>query len=159
MFSVSNTFGHSGLTTAAYEYQVYDIVSMTWLAAQYNFAKLSKANPYIAGQFLAENNVGMALIGTVHNYTTGGQFGATISHNLNLIVSYNGSPATAYLVPSSKCVGTLASPTVPSPGAIFGVLPTRLARRCPKVMSCVTAVESRRPTLTLIPAIRFTRPR
>jgi len=132
MVSASYVFGNSGLAAGAYEYQVYDIVSMTWLTAQYNFAKRSKANPYIAGQFLAENNLGRALIGTVHNYTGGGQFGATIAHNLNFIVGYDGAPATAYVVPSSKCKGTLALPTGPSPGVIFGGTPDTTNAAVPK---------------------------
>ena len=132
MFSASYSFGDSGLTAGAYAYQVYDIVSMTWLTAQYNFAKRSKANPYLGGHFLAENNLGRSLIGAVHNYTGGGQFGATIAHNLNFTAGYDGAPATAYVVPSTKCKGTLASPTGPSPGVIFGGTPDTTNKAVPK---------------------------
>jgi len=132
MFSASYSFGKSGLTAGAYAYQIYDIASMTWLTAQYNFAKQSKADPYVAGHFLAENNSGTSIIGTVHNYTRGGQFGATIAHSLNFIVGYDGEPATAYVVPSSKCKGTLASATGPSPGVVFGGTPDTTNKAVPK---------------------------
>jgi hypothetical protein len=132
MFSASHVFGSSGLTAAAYQYQVYDIVSMSWLAAQYNFAKESKANPYLAGHFLAENNVGQSFIGTVHNYTLGGQFGVTLHHNLNFIVGYDGSPASAYIVSTKSCKGSAATPTGPSPRVIFGGVPDATNKGVPK---------------------------
>jgi hypothetical protein len=119
-FSAAYKFGGSGLVANAYYYEVYDITSMSWVTAQWNFNKTSKFNPYVAGQFLAENNAGSHLVGTVHDYTYGGQFGATIYRNLNFVVSYNGSPFTTYVVPAKNCKGTVSSPQAASPGVIFG---------------------------------------
>ncbi len=109
-----------GVAAQAYQYQVYDVVSMTYLNAQWNFDKKSPFNPFIAGQFLGDNNLGQALVGTVHSYTAGGEIGATIYHNLLFIAAYNGSPATTYIVPSKECSGTAASPQGAKPGVIFG---------------------------------------
>lgn len=93
---------------------------MTWLSAQYNFMKASKFNPYIAGQFLAENNTGASLIGTVHSDASGTQLGATIYHSLNFTVGYDGTPHAAYVVRSKYCKGTASEPTSASPFVIFG---------------------------------------
>jgi hypothetical protein len=93
---------------------------MTWLTAQYNFDKKSTSNPYFAGHFLAENNLGRSVIGTIHNYTSGGLFGASVNHNLSFTLGFDYSPYTSYVVPSKACAGTASSPTAPAPGVIFG---------------------------------------
>gem|GEM_PF-1131446 len=118
-FDAMYKFGDSGLVANLYQYEIYDITTMTWANAQWNFDKKSIFNPYVGGQFLAENNAGTHLVGTVHDYTYGGIFGATIYHNLNFTAGYNGSPATTYIVSSSSC-GTSSSPKAASPGVIFG---------------------------------------
>ncbi len=132
LFSGSYIFGSSGFVASAYQYEIYDIANMTWLTAQYNFAKKSFANPYVAGHYLAENNTGTSVIGTVHNYTAGGQFGATVAHNVNFTVGYDGSPATAYVVPAKACKGTPSSPASPSPGVIFGGVADTSNKSLPK---------------------------
>jgi len=109
----------SGLQANAYWYEMYDIATMGWFNAQWNFDQHSPFNPYIGGQFLAENNTGTALVGTVHDYTAGGIIGATIYHNLNFTVAYDGSPATGYIVKAKNC-GTASSPKGAGQGGIFG---------------------------------------
>jgi hypothetical protein len=131
-FSLGYTFGDSGLVTNAYQYEIYNITSMTWLTAQYNFDKHSKLHPFVGGHFLAENNLGTSVIGTVHNYTSGGQIGATLYHNITLSVGYDGSPATRYVVSVKDCEGTPSSPTSPSPGVIFGGVPDTSDKSVPK---------------------------
>jgi hypothetical protein len=102
-----------------YWYQMYNIATMAWFNAQWNFDQHSRFNPYVGAQFLSENNTGTALVGTVHNYTAGGIFGATIYHNLNFTAAYDGSPATTYIVNAKLC-GSASSPKSASPGVIFG---------------------------------------
>ncbi|MBV8596458.1 MAG: carboxypeptidase regulatory-like domain-containing protein [Candidatus Eremiobacteraeota bacterium] len=131
-FSASYKFGSSGLVANVNQYQVYDISSMTWVTAQYNFMKQSKFNPYVAGQFLAENNFGTSVIGTVHSYTSGGQFGMIIYPNLLFTVGYDGSPSTAYVVPAKECKGTASSPAAASPGVIFGGVASTTNKTLPK---------------------------
>ena len=109
----------TGISANAYWYEMYDIATMAWINAQWNFAQHSPFNPYVGGQFLAENNTGKALVGTVHNYTAGGIFGATIYRNLNFIAAYNGSPSTSYVVNAKLC-GSASSPKGAAPGVIFG---------------------------------------
>ncbi|MBV8461621.1 MAG: hypothetical protein JO009_12090 [Candidatus Eremiobacteraeota bacterium] len=119
-FSLGYIFGNSGLVANAYQYEIYNIASMTWLTSQYNFDRHSIFNPFVGGHFLAENNLGTSVIGTVHNYTGGGQIGATVYHNVLLSVAYDGSPATRYVVPLKDCKGTPSAPASPAPGVIFG---------------------------------------
>ncbi len=119
-FSASYKFGGSGLVANAYQYQIYDIVEMTYVNAQWNYDKKSKFNPFLAAQYLSENNLGQHLIGTIHDHTYGAQFGATIYHNLNFVAGYNASPFTTYVVPAKNCKGTISSPQSASTGAIFG---------------------------------------
>lgn len=119
-FSAAYKFGGSGLVASANQYQVLDVTNMTWVSAQWNFMRNSKFNPYVAGQYLVERNLGQSLIGTVANHTSSGQFGATIYHNLNFTVGYNGSPYRVYVVPAKSCKGTVSSPQSASTGVIFG---------------------------------------
>lgn len=130
-FAAGYKFGESGLQANAYYYEVYDIATMTWITGQWNYDRKSRFNPFLAGQFLAENNTGASFIGTVHNYTTGGQFGATIYRGLTFVASYNGAPATAYVVPSKDCNGTVSSPQPAGPGVIFGGVPDKTATGLP----------------------------
>jgi outer membrane porin, OprD family len=121
--SASYVFGASGLALSAYQYQIYDLVDMTWLSGQYNFAKRSFANPFVAGQFLAENNDGQSYLGVVHNHTVGGLIGTNVANNLTFTAGYDNAPATRYVVPTAQCKGTLSSPVGPKLDAIFGGLP------------------------------------
>jgi hypothetical protein len=119
-FSASYNFGASGLEAGAYYYQIYDINTITYLNAQWNFMRKSKFNPFVAGQYVAENQSGQAVIGTIHSYTYGGRFGATIYHNLTAQASYDGSTFSRYIVASKDCKGSASSPVAASPGVIFG---------------------------------------
>ncbi len=130
--SASYIFGNSGLVANAFQYQYYDIASMTYVNAQWNFMKASKFNPFVAGQYVGESQFGQAFIGTVHSYTFGGQFGATINHNLNFAASYNGSPYTTYVVPVKDCDGSASSPAKASPGVIFGGVANKSIKGLPK---------------------------
>ena len=119
-FNVAYTVGLSGVTVAANQYEIYDIASMTWVSGQYAFARSSSLKPYVAGQYLAESNLGSSDVGTVHAHMPGGQMGATVAPNLNFIFSYNGSPATADVVSSKACKGSASEPTGAKPNVVFG---------------------------------------
>lgn len=121
--SIGYIFGHSGLVANAYQYEINDIANMTWLTAQYNFEKGSPYNPFVAAQFLAENNMGASYVGTVHNYTTGLLAGTTVLPNVTLTFGYDGSPAIPFVVPSKQCKGSASSPVAPAPNIIFGGVP------------------------------------
>lgn len=119
-FSAVDKLGAGSVVASVYDYEVYDITRISWVTTQWNFNKASTSNPYVAAQFLAENDIGAALIGTVHNHTYGGLFGATLSRNLNLTIGYNYSPFTTDVVPAARCKGTMTSPQPATPGVIFG---------------------------------------
>jgi hypothetical protein len=130
--SVAYVFGSSGLTVSAYQYRMYDLLDMTWLSGQYNFAKRSFANPYVAAQYLAENNDGQSFLGAIHNHTTGALIGTNVARNLSLTAGYDYAPATRYVVPATDCKGSLATPATPAPRAIFGGLPDTADRSVSK---------------------------
>jgi hypothetical protein len=114
------TIGKTGFNVGAYEDEVIDIADLTWLTAQYSFDRSSTLKPYLAGQYLAENQAGSALVGSLHTHVEGGQFGATVYHNLNLTISYDGSTPSASVVSSKICKGTASSPTAAAPNVVFG---------------------------------------
>ena len=135
-FSAQATFPHIGLAAQAYQYEIYDITTMTYVNAVWNFNKGARANPYVAGQFLDESSTGNHLVGLVHNSTYGGQFGATIAKNLNLIVGYNGSPALSSVVAAQNC-GTASSPKAASTRGVFGgVSDTSTPGLPPRLVTC-----------------------
>ena len=120
LLSATQQFGSSGLIANAYRYQIYDHANMSWVTAQYNFAKNSESNPYIAAHFLEETNQGRSVIGSVNNHTTGGLFGFSANHRWGITLGFDSSPYSTYVVPSGACTGTSSSPTPPGPGAVFG---------------------------------------
>jgi hypothetical protein len=119
-YSAAYTIGKTGFSVTANQYQVIDIENMTWLTAQYAFDRSSMLKPYFAGQYLAESQMGSALIGMVHTHIAGGQFGATVYRNLNLTIGYDGMSPTANIVSSKICKGTASSPVSAKPNVIFG---------------------------------------
>jgi hypothetical protein len=118
--SLGYKFGNSGFSVGANQYEIYDIVDMTWVTAQYAFAKAWALAPYLAGQYLDENNIGTSYVGTVHAHMSGGQFGANVYRNLLFTLGYDGSPRTTSIVPKKMCGGTPSSPTGAAPNVIFG---------------------------------------
>jgi hypothetical protein len=120
MASIAYKAGNTGFSLAADQYEVYDIAGMTWVTAQWSFAKKWKANPYIAGQYLDENSAGSAFAGTVRSHVSGGQFGASVTPNLLFTLGYDGVPINTSVVPATACKGTPAKPVAPAPGVIFG---------------------------------------
>jgi hypothetical protein len=117
--SANYKIGKTGFSVGATQYEVYDIASMTWVTAQHAFDKASPLAPYLAGQYLSENNAGASYIGTVHAHMAGAQFGANVYHNLLFTLGYDGSPYTTTVVKTKFC-GTPSSPTAASPYAVFG---------------------------------------
>jgi len=118
-FSMQASFPHIGFAAQAYQYEVYDLTTMTYVNSVWNFNKRARATPYVAGQYLAESSTGNHLVGLIHNSTYGGQFGATIAKNLNLVVGYNASPALSSVVAAKNC-GTVSSPKGASTSGVFG---------------------------------------
>jgi hypothetical protein len=64
----------------------------------------------MAFQYVAENDIGRALLGTIHNHTYGFQIGASFSKNIDAALSYNNMPQQLYV--TNTCSST--------PGGVFG---------------------------------------
>ena len=100
------------LTANLYQYQVYDLVGITHLDAQYAVAPKTFLKPTLAAQYVAENNLGNALIGTINNRTIGLQVGGALAKTVSVALSYNTSPVVTYQTTKALC-GSV-------PGGIFG---------------------------------------
>jgi len=70
----------------------YDIANLAYAEVKYDLAPSSKANPYAAVQYVAENSLGSNEVGVVRNHTIGGQLGANVVKGLLLAVSGDFSP-------------------------------------------------------------------
>ena len=72
-------------------YSFYDLANLQYAEARGNIS-LKGAKPYVALQYVGENQAGRALVGLIHNHTYGIQLGANVSRNVLANVSYDGSP-------------------------------------------------------------------
>lgn len=72
-------------------YSFYDIANLQYAEARGNLS-LKGAMPYVALQYVGENQAGKAVVGQIHNHTYGIQIGANVTRNLLANVSYDGSP-------------------------------------------------------------------
>ena len=109
-FYGTKKFANSGLVANVYNYQIYDIENLLHIDAKYNYAPKSPANPYMAVQYIAENDIGRALLGTIHNHTYGFQVGASLSKNIDGALSYNNMPQTVNI--TNNCTSSV--------GGVFG---------------------------------------
>ncbi|GAC1304732.1 MAG: hypothetical protein NVS2B3_00750 [Vulcanimicrobiaceae bacterium] len=131
------------------DYSFYDLANLQYAEARANLAG-GIYKPYVAVQYVGENQTGKALLGRVRNHTYGMQVGANLAKTVLATVSYNGSPTEitntkagifrAAAVPG-LANGTFASGSIVSPysdgyvtdplftaGLTTGVVETRSAR-------------------------------
>ena len=108
------------MTLNADQYQIYDLVNMTYADAKYAYARRSPTNPYVAAQYFAESDTGKALIGTVRAHASGFEFGESWGRNVDVALSYNQVPFSTYVVAAADCSGDAASPSKIKTGTIFG---------------------------------------
>jgi outer membrane porin, OprD family len=104
----------------AYNYQVYDIVNMWHIDTRYNWAPKAQFNPYIAMQYIIENNTGTSDIGIVKNHTFGFQLGASASKNIDLALSFNTSPVEQFTTSSASLCGGGSAKFAVKLGGVFG---------------------------------------
>lgn len=84
---------------SVHQYWFYDIAALTHAQIRYDLS----ARSYLAAQAIAENSIGRALVGIVHNHTLGLQYGRTIGA-VNATVGYNWSPGVTYVTTSPASV-------------------------------------------------------
>ncbi len=107
-------------TLNAYNYQIYDIINLLHLDTKFNYAPNSPLNPFVAMQYIAENNTGASDIGVVKNHTFGFQFGASASKEIDLALSFNTSPVETFTLSKASLCGNGAGKFAPKLDGIFG---------------------------------------
>lgn len=73
------------------DYNFYDIGNLSYAEARGNLS-LKGAKPFIALQYVGENNIGKSIVGRIQSHTYGVQLGANVTRNVVATVAYNGSP-------------------------------------------------------------------
>ncbi|MBV8688791.1 MAG: hypothetical protein JOZ59_01685, partial [Candidatus Eremiobacteraeota bacterium] len=107
-------------TLNAYNYQIYDIVNLLHLDTKFNYDPKSPMNPYVALQYVAENDIGSRDIGIVKNHTFGFQFGASPAKTIDLHLSFNESPTETFTVSKASLCGNGSGKFAVKFGGIFG---------------------------------------
>lgn len=73
-------------------YQWYDVATMFYATAKYFPSPKSPIKPFVAAQYVAENQTGAALLGKVQNTTVGMQLGASLTKNIDVAVGFDAMP-------------------------------------------------------------------
>ncbi len=76
----------------AEDYTFYDIANLVYLDGQYSLAPKSTLAPYVAAQFVDEEQTGRAVIGRISNQTIGAQLGASVAKNVLLTFGFDHAP-------------------------------------------------------------------
>ncbi|MBV8363902.1 MAG: OprD family outer membrane porin [Candidatus Eremiobacteraeota bacterium] len=107
-------------TLNTYNYQIYDIINLLHVDTKFNYAPKSPMNPYVALQYIAENNTGASDIGIVKNHTFGFQFGASPAKTIDLHLGFNESPTETFTVSKASLCGNGSGKFAPKFNGIFG---------------------------------------
>ncbi len=113
-------YENRALTANAYYYHVFDLVNLAYGDVKFNYDRSAPADPFVAAQFWWDNNTGSALVGMVHSYGYGLQYGLNLGKRVTFVLSSDDQPAKAYVVPAAQCPGSASSGTKPGPGVVFG---------------------------------------
>ncbi|GAC1314143.1 MAG: hypothetical protein NVSMB21_25440 [Vulcanimicrobiaceae bacterium] len=92
-------------------YSFYDIANLQYAELRSNLSR-GPVKPYVAMQYVGENQTGRALLGRIHNHTYGVQLGANVSKDVLATVAYNGSPTDTTATGTGLFRGS-ASPGLP----------------------------------------------
>ena len=79
-------------TARAENYQFYDLATLYYADGKYSLAPKSTLNPFIALQYVNEQNAGRSLLGLVNNNTFGFQVGVSASKELAFTFGYDEAP-------------------------------------------------------------------
>jgi len=79
-------------TARAENYQFYDLATLYYADGKYSLAPKSTLDPFIAFQYVNEENAGRSLLGLVNNNTLGFQLGVSASKQLAFTFSYDEAP-------------------------------------------------------------------
>ncbi|MBV8246510.1 MAG: hypothetical protein JOZ38_11345 [Candidatus Eremiobacteraeota bacterium] len=102
------------LVVDVWNYTVYDLASMLYGTVTYNYAPKSFAKPFMAFQYVAENNVGKSWLGLVHNHTYGFQLGSNlVVPTVQWAFSLDSNPYQTYV--TNNCASFV-------PGGVYGAV-------------------------------------
>jgi hypothetical protein len=110
----------SNVSLTAENYQFYDIANLSYGEAIIGLAPKSAANPYLAGQFVAENSVGQDQVKRIYNHTFGAQLGANVAKGLLFTVSADIAPWQYAYVKAKSLSAAEAGYFLPSGGTGVG---------------------------------------
>jgi len=79
-------------TARAENYQFYDLANLYYVDGKYSLAPKSTLNPFIAFQYVNDQNAGRSLLGLVNNNTLGFQLGVSASKQLAFTFGYDEAP-------------------------------------------------------------------
>ncbi|GAC1619004.1 MAG: hypothetical protein NVS4B5_10450 [Vulcanimicrobiaceae bacterium] len=97
------------VVATAEDYSFYDIGNLQYLEARGNL-NLKGAKPFVAMQYVGEQNTGRSIVGRINAHSYGVQLGANVTPNLLATVAYNGAP--------TQTAATNPGP-LGSPGSLF----------------------------------------
>jgi len=143
----SATYDANGLTLNADQYQIYDLVSLTYADVKYSYARKSPTNPFVAAQYLAESDTGERCSARCAS-TAPGLSSARAGAHVDVAASYNQVPFSTYVVNAADCSGDAASPSKIKTGTIFGGVPNASAPGFRPARCSATAEASHRRTPT-----------
>ena len=104
-------------------YRWYDIANMIYVTGKYFPSPKSHLKPFVAAQYVSENQTGSALLGKIQNTTIGMQLGASLTKNVDVAVGFDHVPgridtfngtcaqaASAYFLPGGGTPNCVANP-------------------------------------------------
>lgn len=100
-----------GISALVENYSFYQIANLQYAEVKANIFG-GRAKPYVAAQYVGENQAGQAILGLIHNHTYGLQVGANVTKELLATVSYDGSP-TDLSATKSGLFRPIGSPAAP----------------------------------------------
>ena len=106
----------NNVSILAENYEIYDIANLTYAEGKVGLAPGSKANPYLAVQYVAENSLGQNQIGRIDDHTLGAQLGVNVAKGLLLAVSGDVAPWRYALVRASSAAAAEKGYFIPGGG-------------------------------------------
>lgn len=87
------------VTAVVEDYNFYDIGNLSYAEARGNLSTTG-AKPFVALQYVGENDIGKAIVGRIHSHNYGAMLGANVTRNLVATVAYNGAPTQVATTPT-----------------------------------------------------------
>lgn len=93
-------YANKNVSALVENYSFYDIANLSYVEARAGLASFAK--PYVAVQYVNENQAGRALAGRIHSDTYGVQIGANPTKTLQIAASFDDSPQRYEIVSAAS---------------------------------------------------------